>query len=101
MSIIVTVRFIGDVERADAVLCEHPSLAKTVKNAAAEHKLIRSVRYVRDGEFLEIDEWHCEEDRNAFLAAAGPYLRRWNELAGILDMQSTVWYPARPADDER
>jgi quinol monooxygenase YgiN len=98
MTVIVTVRFTGDPERADAVLREHPNIADAVRKAAADHGLIRSTRYVRDGEFLEIDEWEREEDRNGFLADAGPYLKRWNEFAGISDMQSTVWHLAQPVD---
>jgi hypothetical protein len=95
VSIIVTVCFAGEPERADAVLREHPSIAKAVEKAAVDHGLLSSRRYVRDGEFLEIDEWEREEDRDAFLADVGPYLQRWNELAGITDMQSTVWRPVR------
>jgi hypothetical protein len=98
MTIIVTVRFTGDPERADAVLREHPAIADAVRKAAAAHGLVKTTRYRREGEFLEIDEWEREEDRNAFLAEVGAHLTRWNELAEISDMESTVWHPARPVD---
>jgi hypothetical protein len=99
MSFIVTVRFKGDPERANRVLREDPELDEAVRQGIFAHGCVRTTRLVGDGEFLDIDEWTSEADRDAFVAAAGPQLKRWNELAGIRSIESKTWRIALPEED--
>lgn len=97
MSFIVTVHFVGDASRSDAILRDDPDLAAGVRDAASRHGLRRSTRLLGEGEYLEIDEWDRQEDREAFLTEMRPRLVEWHERAGIR-MRSTPWRSAR--DDE-
>lgn len=100
MSFYVIVRFKGDPKRAHSALREDPELEKNVKDGIFEHGMIRTTRLVGDnGEFLDIDEWESEEDRDAFVAAMGPELKRWNEAAGITNMESETWRSPLPEED--
>lgn len=97
MSFIVTVHFVGDASRSDAILREDPELAGQLRDATTRCGLRRSTRLIGDGEYMEIDEWNRQEDREAFLAEMRPALIDWHERAGIT-MRSTTWRTAR--DDE-
>jgi hypothetical protein len=97
VTFIVTVHFVGDASRADAILREDPSLAAGLRDATSRFGLRRSTRLLGDGEYMEIDEWERREDRDAFLAAMRPSLIDWLERAGVR-MTSTTWRTA--ADNE-
>jgi hypothetical protein len=97
MSFIVTVHFVGDAARSDAILREDPELAGRLRDATTRFGLRRSTRLLGDGEYMEIDEWDRREDREAFLAEMRPALIAWLERAGVT-MHSTTWRTAR--DDE-
>jgi hypothetical protein len=99
MSFVVTVLFEGDPKRANSVLRENPELDEAVRKGIFEHGCVRTTRLIGDGEFLDIDEWRSEEDRDAFVAAAGPQLKRWTELAGITSIESKTWRVALPEED--
>lgn len=99
MSFYVIVRFKGDPKRANAALREDADLEKNVKDGIFRHGMVRTTRLIGDGEFLDIDEWKSEADRDAFVAEMGPELRRWNEVAGITNMESTVWRAPEPEED--
>lgn len=99
MSFFVIVRFKGDAKRAHAALREDPELEKNVKQGIFDHGMIRTTRLIGDGEFIDIDEWKSEADRDAFVAEMLPELKRWNELAGITNMESTTWRTPLPEED--
>jgi hypothetical protein len=99
MSFVVTVRFEGDPKRANRVLREDSELELAVRKGMFEHGCVRTTRLIGDGEFLDIDEWRSEADRDAFVAAAGPQLKRWNELAGIRSLETKTWRAALPEED--
>jgi hypothetical protein len=99
MSFIVTVRFEGDPRRANQVLREDPELDLAVRQGIFEHGCVRTTRLIGDGEFFDIDEWKSEADRDAFVAVAGPQLKRWNELAGIRSVETKTWRGAAPDED--
>jgi hypothetical protein len=96
---IVTVRFAGEARRARAVLREHPDLERAIREGIRDHGLVRSTLLVADEEYLDIDEWRHRADRDAFIAAMGPHLQRWSELADVTQLESRLWRPARPAED--
>jgi hypothetical protein len=97
VSFIVTVHFVGDAKRSDAVLRDDPALAARLRDATTRFGLRRSTRLIGDGEYMEIDEWDRQEDREAFLAEMRPALVDWLQRAGVR-MSSTTWRSA--ADDE-
>jgi hypothetical protein len=97
VSFIVTVHFLGDASRSDAILRDDPGLAARLRDATSRFGLRRSTRLIGDGEYMEIDEWDRQEDREAFLAEMRPALIDWHERARIT-MRSTTWRTAR--DDE-
>jgi len=97
MSFIVTVHFIGDAARSDAILREDPELAGRLRDATTRFGLRRSTRLLGDGEYMEIDEWDRREDREAFLAEMRPALVDWLDRAGVT-MRSATWRTA--SDDE-
>jgi hypothetical protein len=96
MSFFVTVRFKADPRVAYRVLRENPDLEAAILKGIYEHGLIRCTRLVADGEFLDIDEWPSEKERDAFVAAAGPALRKWNELMGNPETETHAWRSAEP-----
>jgi hypothetical protein len=49
-------------------------------------------RLYGDGEFIDIDEWDSAEGRQAFLAAAAPYLRELSEARRSPPPVSKVWH---------
>jgi hypothetical protein len=93
---IVMIRFAGDPKKAKQVLDEDSRLNEAVRQGIYKHGMIRCRRLVGDGEFVDIDEWGSEEDRNAFVAAAGPDLAEWTSRAGITAQETHVWRPAAP-----
>jgi hypothetical protein len=100
MSFVVTMRFEGDPAKANQVLREHPDLYEAIHEGIYRHGLIRCTRYVSDdGSFLDVDEWPSEEHRNAFVAATGPELKRWNELMGFTAAETRTWRVAEPDED--
>lgn len=99
MSFYVIVQFKGDPKRANAALREDPELAKNIREGVFEYGMVNTTRLIGDGEFIDIDEWNSEADRNAFVAAMGPELKRWNEVVGVTDVKSTTWRSPRPEED--
>jgi hypothetical protein len=93
VSFIVTVHFVGDASRSDAVLRDDPALAARLRDATSRFGLRRSTRLIGDGEYMEIDEWDRQEDREAFLAEMRPALIDWLQRAGVT-MSSTTWRSA-------
>ena len=93
---IVMIRFAGDPKKAKQVLDDDPQLDQAVRKGIYEHGMICCRRLVGDGEFVDIDEWASEEDRNAFVAAAGPALAEWTSRAGIAAQETRLWRPAAP-----
>lgn len=100
MSFYVIVRFKGDPKRAHAALREDADLEKNVKDGIFKYGMVRTTRLIGDGEFIDIDEWKNEADRDAFVAEMGPELKRWNEVAGITNMESTTWRPPANAEED-
>ncbi len=99
MSFYVTVHFKGEAKAARDAFENDTDLKKNVQEGIFKHGLVRTIRLVGDGEFLDIDEWKSEADRDAFVAEMGPELRRWNEIAGIESMESKVWRSPAPEED--
>lgn len=99
MSFIVSVRFKGDAKKAHQVLRDNPDLYEAIHEGIYKHGLIRCTRYVSDDGFLDIDEWPSENERNAFVAAAGPALKRWNELMQTSESEAHTWRLAEPDED--
>jgi hypothetical protein len=98
MSFFVSVRFKADPKLAHDALRENPDLEQAILKGIYEHGLIRCERLVGDGEFLDIDEWPSEANRDAFVAAAAPALRRWNELMGNPETETHTWNSATEAE---
>src|SRR2546423_12348987 len=98
MGFIVTIRFKGDARKAHQVLRDDPELFEAVHKGIYDHGLVRCWRYVGDGEFLDVDEWPSEKERDAFVAAAQPQLAEWVKLAGITAEETRTWRTA--AEDE-
>jgi hypothetical protein len=98
MSFIVSVRFKADPKVAHRALRENPDLEEAILKGIFDHGLIRCTRIVREGEFLDIDEWPSERERDAFVAAAGPALKKWNELMGNPETETHTW--RSPEDGE-
>jgi hypothetical protein len=95
---VVTIHFEGSAERASAVLRERSDLAAAIQAAADRHHLVQATRLVGDGQFLEIDEWRREEDRDAFVKDAGGELAEWAQLAGMRKVATHVWRPSRDGE---
>jgi hypothetical protein len=91
VSFFVSVRFKADPTIANQVLRENPDLKTAILDGIYEHGLIRCTRLVGDGEFLDIDEWPSERERDAFVAATGAELKRWNELMGNPETETRTW----------
>lgn len=96
LSFFVTVRFKADPQVAHRVLRENPDLEVAILEGIYKHGLVRCARLVGDGQFLDIDEWPSEKERDAFVAAVGPALRKWNELMGNPETETQVWRSAEP-----
>jgi hypothetical protein len=96
MSFIVSVRFKGDAKKAHQVLRDNPDLYEAIHDGIYKHGLIRCTRYVSDDGFLDIDEWPSEKERDAFVAATGAALKRWNELMETAESETHTWRPAQP-----
>jgi hypothetical protein len=96
---IATVRFAGDARRAHAVLRENPELERTIREGIRHHGLIRSTRLVAHDGYLDIDEWRHQDDRDAFVVAMAPHIRRWSELAGVTHIESRLWRPAAAGEE--
>jgi hypothetical protein len=94
MSFFVSVRFKADPKLAHDVLRENPDLEQAVLKGIYEHGLVGCQRLVGDGEFIDIDEWPSETERDAFVAAAGPALKKWNELMGYPETETHTWRSA-------
>jgi hypothetical protein len=96
MSFFVTVKFKADPQVAHHALRENPDLEAAILKGIYEYGLIRCARLVGDGEFLDIDEWPSEKERDAFVAATGPALKKWNELMGNPDSETHIWRSPEP-----
>jgi hypothetical protein len=94
MAFVVTMRFEGDPKRAHSVLRENPDLYEAIHDGIYKHGLIRCERFVGDGEFFDVDVWPSEAERNAFVAEAGPALKKWNELMGFTAAETRTWTTA-------
>lgn len=94
MGFMVTIRFKGDPKKAHQVLRENPELFEAVHKGIWDAGLVRCWRYVGDGEFLDVDEWPSEDERDAFVAAAGPQISEWVKLAGITAEETKTWRTA-------
>jgi hypothetical protein len=99
LSFFVLVRFKGDPKRANATLREDPDLAKNIHKGIFDYGLISTTRLIGDGEYLDIDEWKSEADRDAFVEAMRPELQRWNELVGAEVTETTTWRSPLPEED--
>jgi hypothetical protein len=99
MSFIVSIRFKGDAKKAHQVLRDNPDLYEAIHEGIYKAGLIRCARYVSDDGFLDIDEWPSEKERDAFVAQAGPALRRWNELMGTTESETHIWRTAGPGEE--
>lgn len=99
MSFFVLVRFKGDPERANAVLREDSELEKNIHKGIFDYGMVRTTRLIGDGEYLDVDEWESEEDRDRFVAEQGPELKRWTELVGAEMTETTTWRSPRPEED--
>lgn len=97
MSFYVTVRFKADPKVAHDALRNDPELERVLLKGIYEAGLIRCTRLIGDGEFLDIDEWPSEKERDAFVASAGPALKTWNELMGNPETVIETW---SSADDD-
>jgi hypothetical protein len=97
MGFVVTIRFKGDPKKAHQVLRDNPELYDAVHEGIYKHGLVRCWRYVSDGEFLDVDEWESEADRDAFNAAHGAQIKEWVRLAGITPEETKTW---RTADED-
>jgi len=95
---VVTIHFKGSAGRASAVLRERSDLAAAIQAAATRHHLLQATRLVGDDQFLEIDEWRREEDRDAFVKDAGGELAEWARLAGMTKMDTHLWRPSRDGE---
>jgi hypothetical protein len=95
---VVTIHFEGSAARASAVLHERPDLAAAIQAAARRHHLVQATRLVGDGQFLEIDEWRREEDRDAFVEDAGGDLAQWAHLAGMRKVATHLWRPSHDGE---
>jgi hypothetical protein len=98
MSFFVSVRFKADATVAHQALRDNPDLREAILEGIFEHGLIRCTRIVGDGEFLDIDEWPSEKERDSFVAAAGPALRKWNELMGNPETETRTWRSAEAGE---
>lgn len=96
MSFFVTVKFKADPKLAHRVLRENPDLERAILKGIYEHGAIRCARLIGTGEFLDIDEWPSEKERDAFVAAAGPALKKWNGLMGNPETETQVWRSPQP-----
>jgi hypothetical protein len=96
--VVVTVLFQADAETARRVEREHGETYRTVLDLARRHGMRSHRRLYGDGEFIDIDEWDTVEGRQAFLAAAAPYLRELSEARGSPPPVSKVWQET--PDDE-
>lgn len=97
MGFIVTIRFKGDPKKAHQVLRDNPELYKAVHDGIYEHGLVRCWRYVGDGEFLDVDEWPSEAERNSFMEAHRDDIAEWVRLSEITALDTWTW---RTADED-
>jgi hypothetical protein len=99
MGFIVTIRFKGDPKKANQVLRDDPELYKAVHEGIYEHGLERCWRYINDedGEFLDVDEWPSEAERNSFMEAHREDIAEWVRLSGIKAEETRTW---RTADED-
>jgi 1,4-dihydroxy-2-naphthoyl-CoA synthase len=91
MTVVVTILFTVDVERAREVELEQADAHQTVIEAARRHGMRSHRRLYGDGEMLDIDEWESSEGRDAFLAEAAPSLRLLAESRGSGPPVVKVW----------
>jgi hypothetical protein len=94
MSFFVSVRFNADPKVAHDALRQNPDLEQAILKGIYEHGLIGCQRLVGDGEFLDIDEWPGQTERDAFVAAAGSALKKWNQLMGNPETETHTWRSA-------
>lgn len=99
MSFFVLVQFKGDPKRANAALREDADLDENIRKGIFDHGLIRTTRLIGEDGYLDIDEWESEADRDAFVAAKGSELARWNEIVGVESMEATTWRSPEPDED--
>jgi hypothetical protein len=92
--VVVTVLFQADAETARRVEAEHAETHRTVIELARRHGMRSHRRLYGDGEFIDIDEWDSVEGRQAFLAAAAPFLRELSEARGSPPPVSKIWHEA-------
>src|SRR5262245_13681148 len=90
--VVVTVLVRADAETARRVEAEHADTHRTVIELARQHGMRSHRRLYGDGEFIDIDEWDSAEGREAFLAAAVPYLRKLSEARGSPPPVSKIWH---------
>jgi len=99
VTFVVTVRFVGDPKKAHRALREDPELDRDIRQGIKQYGMIRCTRLVGDGQFIDIDEWPSEKERDAFVRDMAPQLRRWNELMGWPESETLTWRPAEPDED--
>lgn len=98
MGFIVTIRFKGDPKKANQVLRDNPHLYEAVHEGIYKHGLVQCWRYVGDGDFLDVDEWPSEAERNSFMEAHREDIAEWVRLSGITAEETRTWRTA--GDDE-
>ncbi len=81
MAVICTVRIPHQLEKVQRVEEAHPEVMEAIGSAAMKYMTAHR-RTATDGEVLDLDEFASREDYDAFIAEAGPAIRRYGELLG-------------------
>jgi hypothetical protein len=94
MSILVTVRIAGTIEKAPEVDESHPHLREQIGALAKKHGILAHRSFHREGQILDLDEWENEDKLNAFLADARPIIDELARRRGTGTPHDEIWQPA-------
>ncbi len=99
MAVLVTVNIDAPYEHVEQVEAANPDVMSGIIGAAMKYMRGHRRTY-RDGFVMDIDEFDSADDYNAFIAEAGPSIKRYGELVGVAP-RDTLWVvapaPAPPA----
>jgi heme-degrading monooxygenase HmoA len=100
MSVVMTLRVVGDGEAAERLAAEEPSLFSDTIAGATERGLISHRFYASDNEILVVDEWPSREAFQDFFHDAGPQIQQVMSRVGVsTEPVITFWRKLETNDD--
>jgi hypothetical protein len=97
--ILVAVRIKTDPVRAAQAMRDDPELNTEFQNALKSCGLVRTERWIGDGEIVDFDWWESHEDRARFNEQHADLLRRWQQAIGQTSAEAYVWRSPTPEEE--